>query len=48
MVLLSLSVIFKSVWYARNFENTSAYDVHLRLQTKGTAFKIAEETTNNQ
>ena len=48
MVLLSLNVIFKSVRYARNFEYTSAGDVHLRLKTKGTAIKITEETTNNQ
>ena len=48
MVLLSLSVIFKSVWYVRNFEYTSACDAHVRLKTNGTAIKIAKETTNDQ
>ena len=48
MVLLSLSVIFKSVWYVQDFEYTSACDAHVRLKTKGTAIKIAKETTNDQ
>ena len=48
MVLLSLSLIFKSVWYVQDFEYTSACDAHVRLKTKGTAIKIAKETTNDQ
>ena len=48
MVLLSLSVIFKSVWYVQDFEYTSACDAHVRLKTEGTAIKIAKETTNDQ
>ena len=48
LMVFSMCIIFKSVWYARHFEYSCKQCFTEPLKTNGTAIKITRETTNNQ